>query len=67
VDSPASYEPVWVSMIVEDGKDSFSVINGRTMRIGDRGDGITLTAIRKGSVIIRRTNGTEEIIHVKAF
>jgi hypothetical protein len=66
-DSLGSYEPVWVSMIVEDGRESFSVINGRTMRIGDRGDSFTLTAIRKGSVIIRRTDGTEEIIHVKAF
>lgn len=67
-DSLASYEPVWVSMIVDGGgSSSFSVINGRKMRIGDRAGAFTLTAIRKGSVTIRHTDGTEEIIHVKAF
>jgi hypothetical protein len=63
----AAYRPVWVSMIVDDGANSFSVINGQKMRIGERAENFTLTAIRKGSVTLRHTDGIEETIHVKAF
>jgi hypothetical protein len=66
-DKTPSHVPVWVSMVVEGGDNSFSVINGQKMRIGERGDSFTLTSIHKGSVTIRHTDGTEEIIHVKAF
>jgi hypothetical protein len=64
---PAEHDPVWVSMIVDDGSDSFTVINGQKMRIGERSGSFTLTAVRKGSVTIRHNDGIEETIHVKAF
>jgi hypothetical protein len=67
VEKHADHAPVWVSMIMDGGENSFSVINGQKMRIGDRADSFTLKAIRKGSVTIRHSDGIEETIHVKAF
>lgn len=67
VEAPAANTPVTISMLVESGSKSFSVINGKKMRVGDSTASFALTAIRNNSVTIRHSDGTLETIHVKAY
>lgn len=64
---PIEHPPVSVSMLVAGSVNSFSVINGKKMRVGERSGSFTLTAIRKNSVTVRHLDGIEETIHVKAY
>ena len=65
VDPPA--DPVNLTMIVEAGADSYCIINGRQMHLGDRTGNFRITSIGSNQVCITYNNGTREIHHVKAY
>ncbi len=58
---------VRVTMIVDAGKDSFCIVNGKKMRIGESAGDFRVIAIEKDQVTITYHNGTRETHHVKAF
>jgi hypothetical protein len=63
----AKAEPVKVSMIVEAGAQSYCIINGKKMRLGDTTGGFQITSIGPDQVITTNKNGTRETHHVKVF
>jgi len=58
---------VRVSMIVQNGPNAYSIINGKKMKPGDSADFFTLVSIDKSSVTISYNNGAEETVHVKTY
>jgi hypothetical protein len=54
-------------MIVDAGSDSFCIVNGKKMRIGENAGDFRVIAIGKDQVTITHHNGTRETHHVKAF
>jgi hypothetical protein len=63
----AQAEPVRVSMIVEAGGESYCIINGKKMRLGDKTDRFQITSIGPDQVITTYKNGTRETHHVKVY
>ncbi len=60
-------DPVNLTMIVEAGADSYCIINGRQMHLGDKTDNFRITSIGSNQVSITYNNGTREIHHVKVY
>jgi hypothetical protein len=60
-------EPVKVSMIVEAGGESYCIVNGKKMRLGDKTEGFLITSIGPDQVITTNKNGTRETHHVKVY
>jgi hypothetical protein len=60
-------EPVKVSMIVEAGGESYCIINGKKMRLGDKTDCFQISSIGPDQVITTYKNGTRETLHVKVY
>jgi hypothetical protein len=58
---------VSVSMIVDEGKNSYCIINGRKMHRRDKADNFRITSIGKDFVTIIYKNGTRETHHVKVY
>ena len=56
-----------VSMIVTNGPHSYSIIDNKKMKIGDKTDLFTLLSIDKNSVEVAYNNGTKERVHVKTY
>jgi hypothetical protein len=63
----AEAEPAKVSMIVEAGSQSYCVINGKKMRLGDKTQSFQITSIGPDQVIATYKNGTRETFHVKVY
>lgn len=63
----AMTEPVHVSMIVEEGKQSFCIIDGRKMRTGDANERFRVLSIGQDRVTLQYNNGTRETYHVKPY
>jgi hypothetical protein len=63
----AKAEPVTVSMIVEAGSQSYCIINGKKMRLGDKTGGFQITSIGPDQVITTNKSGTRETHHVKVY
>ena len=63
----AEAEPVKVSMIVEAGSQSYCVVNGKKMRLGDKTQSFQITSIGPDQVITTNKNGTRETLHVKVY
>jgi hypothetical protein len=60
-------DPVRVSMIVEAGSQSYCIINGKKMRLGEKTEGLQITSIGPDQVITTNKNGTRETHHVKVY
>jgi hypothetical protein len=60
-------DPVKVSMIVEAGRQSYCIINGKKMRLGDTTESFRITSIGPDQVITTYKNGTRETHHVKVY
>jgi hypothetical protein len=60
-------EPAKVSMIVEAGGQSYCIINGKKMHLGDKTESIQITSIGPDQVITTYKNGTRETLHVKVY
>ena len=60
-------DPVNLTMIVDAGVDSYCIINGREMHLGDKTDNFRITSIGSNQVCITYHNGTREIHHVKVY
>ena len=60
-------EPVRVSMIVQDGEQSFCIVDGRKMRIGDTTERFRVLSIARDRVTIQYNDGTRETYHVKPY
>jgi hypothetical protein len=60
-------EPIKVSMLVEAGSQSYCIINGKKMRLGDKTQGFQITSIGPDQVITQNKNGTRETHHVKVY
>ncbi|HOS96407.1 MAG TPA: hypothetical protein PLR71_13330 [Deltaproteobacteria bacterium] len=56
-----------VTMVVDAGRDSFCIVNGKKMRVGESAGDFRVVAIGKDQVTITYHNGTRETHHVKAF
>ena len=63
----AEAEPVRVSMIVEAGSQSYCIINGKKMRLGDKTQSFQISSIGPEQVITTNKNGTRETLHVKVY
>lgn len=63
----AMAEPVHVSMIVEEGKLSFCIVDGRKMHAGDANERFRVLSIGQDRVTLQYTNGTRETYHVKPY
>jgi len=63
----AKAEPVRVSMIVEAGSQSYCIINGKKMRLGDKTQSFQISSIGPDQVITTNKNGTRETLHVKVY
>ena len=63
----AEAEPVKVSMIVEAGGESYCIINGKKMRLGDKTESFRITSIGPDQVITTSKNGARETHHVKVY
>ncbi len=63
----ADAEPVRVSMIVEAGSQSYCIINGKKMRLGDKTQSFQISSIGPDQVITTNKNGTRETLHVKVY
>jgi hypothetical protein len=59
--------PVKVSMIVEAGSQSYCIIDGKKMRLGDKTGGFQITSIGPDQVVTTNKNGTRETHHVKVY
>jgi hypothetical protein len=60
-------DPVNLTMIVEAGVDSYCIMNGREMHLGEKTDNFQITSIGSNQVCITYHNGTREIHHVKVY
>lgn len=67
IEAPVTHTPVTVSMILNNGSESFSVIDGQKMRVGEGNSAFTLKSIRDNFVTVRYSDGIEETINVKAY
>jgi hypothetical protein len=65
--APPEALSISVTMIVEAGRDSFCILNGKRMNPGEKTDSFRVTSIGKDHVTITYNNGNREIHHVKAY